>query len=86
MSAMRGIVALGLMWILTLPVALLAVGFAGDRLWSVSAIEAELSAGDVHRFLVRLGFLFYFLVPAFLGFEVYRVTRQRGPDGCPPSA
>jgi hypothetical protein len=61
------------LWTLTLPIVILAVGFAGNRLWSPSAVAAEIGSGQIEGLLIRMGLLLYALSPVI----VYRSYRKR---------
>ena len=61
------------LWTLTLPLGLLAVGFAGNRLWSPAALATEVSSGQFEGLLVRTGLVLYALSPVI----VYRSYRKR---------
>ena len=61
------------LWTLTLPIALLAIGFAGNDLWSPTAVVAEIGSGQFEGLLIRMALLLYALSPVI----VYRSFRKR---------
>ena len=61
------------LWMPALPIVLLAIGFAGNTLWSPSALLVEISSGQLEGVLIRLGLLLYALSPIMM----YRSYRKR---------
>lgn len=59
---------LSLLWILVLPIILLAVGFAGNKLWSIDAI-----LNDALNFNMKLIYrvVFFTVLAAYLYFPYY---------------
>ena len=60
------------MWVLTLPIVVIGIGFAGNNLWSPSAIYNEVIAVQWEGLVIRLGLLFYAYSPVL----VYRSYRR----------
>lgn len=63
------------LWMLALPIAVLAIGFAGNRLWSPAAVYDEIAHGRPEGVVIRIGLLIYAMSP-ILVFRSYQKNRR----------
>jgi hypothetical protein len=54
------------LWLLALPIAVLAIGFAGASLWHPSELYEELIHGRLQGLMIRVGLLLYVLSPVLV--------------------
>ena len=62
------------LWTLALPIAILAVGFAGNKLWLPSAVYEDIVHSRWEAIIVRLGLALYVLAPIWV-LRSYRKNR-----------
>lgn len=71
-----GAITFVILWLLVLPIALLAVGFGGSKVWSVEATIEELADGESWGIILRILFLLYFIAPVYVALKLFRSRRR----------
>lgn len=57
------VIAIFILWVLIAPLFILAIGFAGNKFWSIFAIVEELKRGYYIGLIARIFISTYFIAP-----------------------
>ena len=66
------LIAVSIMWVLTLPIVVLGVGFAGNRLWSPVALYEELASLQFEGIALRIGLFLYIVILPWISVRNWR--------------